>query len=166
MNVVVIDGDCSYPATSGKRLRTLHLMLQLAPRHRITYIGRCAPGSVEEREAPAFLRDHGVEPILVPHPVPKKSGLAFYGRLAKNLLSPSPYSVASHQSAEMAAVINRYARSHDVDLWQFEWTGYLPMLDRSIQAPRLVIAHNVDTLIWQRYYENETRPLQRWYLKQ
>ena len=49
MHVVIIDGDVSYPATSGKRLRTLNLMLQAAKRHRITYIGRCAPDSEEAR---------------------------------------------------------------------------------------------------------------------
>ena len=42
MKVVIVDGDVSYPATSGKRLRTLNLMLRLADRHQITYLGRCA----------------------------------------------------------------------------------------------------------------------------
>src|SRR4051794_1882366 len=98
MRVAIVDGDVSYPATSGKRLRTLNLMLRLANRHQIIYIGRCAPGSEEERTAPDYLRSHGIEPILVADPVPKKSGLAFYGRLARNLLSSLPYSVTSHQS--------------------------------------------------------------------
>ena len=38
MNVVVIDAAVSYPPTSGKRLRTLNLMLPPARRHRITYL--------------------------------------------------------------------------------------------------------------------------------
>src|SRR5450432_4257601 len=81
MHVVIVDGDVSYPATSGKRLRTLNLMLQVAKRHRITYVGRCAADSGEARVAPAFLRDHNIEPILVPHPVPHKAGASFYLRL-------------------------------------------------------------------------------------
>src|SRR5262249_52472905 len=28
----------------------------------------------------------------------------------------------------------------------------------------LVIAHNVESLIWQRYHETETNPLKRWYI--
>ncbi len=165
MHVAIVDGDVSYPATSGKRLRTLNLLLPLAQRHQLTYIGRCAPGSVEMREAPTFLRDHGIEPILVPDPVARKSGLGFYARLAGNLFSSEPYSVASHQSPAMAQAVADFARIHSVDLWQFEWSAYLPTLERRVQAPRLLIAHNVDALIWQRYYENEARPLQRWYLK-
>ena len=90
MHVVIIDGDVSYPATSGKRLRTLNLMLKAAGRHRITYVGRCAAESEEARVAPAFLRAHGIEPILVLDPVPHKSGPSFYARLFANLFSARP----------------------------------------------------------------------------
>src|ERR1022692_1541868 len=125
MHVVIIDGDVSYPATSGKRLRTLNLMLHVAKRHRITYIGRCAADSEEARIAPPFLREHGITPILVDDPVPHKSGLAFYARLFMNLFSPLPYSVTSHQSVPMEQAIAEVARKERVDLWQLEWTAYL-----------------------------------------
>src|SRR5437763_12549459 len=127
MHVVIIDGDVSYPATSGKRLRTLNLMLKAARRHRITYVGRCAAASEEARLAPAFLRDHGIEPILVHDPVPQKSGLAFYARLAGNLLSSRPYSVTSHQSEPMRQAIRTFAAKQTVDVWQLEWTAYLDL---------------------------------------
>jgi glycosyltransferase involved in cell wall biosynthesis len=165
MRVVIVDGDVSYPATSGKRLRTLHLMLRLADRHRITYVGRCAPGSVEDHEAPGFLRDHGIEPVLVHDPIAKKSGPLFYTRLARNLVARLPYSVASHQSAAMTRALTDIGRRQDVDLWQFEWSAYLGMLDPALGGRRLVIAHNVDTLIWQRYWQTERRPLKRWFLR-
>src|SRR6266705_7150808 len=105
MHVVIVDGDVSYPATSGKRLRTLNLMLQVAQRHRITYVGRCAADSEEARIAPAFLREHNIEPILVPHPVLQKAGSAFYVRLFANLFSAWPYSVTSHYSEPMRRVV-------------------------------------------------------------
>jgi glycosyltransferase involved in cell wall biosynthesis len=167
MKVVIVDGDVSYPATSGKRLRTLHLMLRAARRHQITYIGRCAEGSEEDRTAPDFLRQHGIEPILVYHPVPQKSGVGFYARLvASSLLSPRPYSVASHYSALMRRVLTGYAAQNSPEIWQFEWAPYLDMLDSAIPGPRVVIAHNVDTLIWRRYYETARGILWRTFLKQ
>jgi polysaccharide biosynthesis protein PslH len=155
MHVAIIDGDVSYPATSGKRLRTLNLMLQVAKRHRITYVGRCAADSEEARVAPAFLRERGIEPILVPHPVARKSGPAFAARLAANLFSAHPYSVTSHQSEPMRRAITELASDKSVDVWQLEWSAYLPMIDAKITGPRVLIAHNVDTLIWQRYYDTE-----------
>jgi glycosyltransferase involved in cell wall biosynthesis len=165
MHVVIVDGDVSYPATSGKRLRTLNLMLKAARRHRITYVGRCAADSEEARTAPAFLRSHGIEPVLVHHPVPSKTGLAFHARLLANLLSSWPYSVTSHQSEPMRRALTDLARRDKVDLWQFEWTGYLPMVEASLPGARVVIAHNVDTLIWQRYFETEKGFLRRAFLK-
>jgi polysaccharide biosynthesis protein PslH len=165
MHVVIIDGDVSYPATSGKRLRTLNLMLQVAKRHRITYVGRCAADSEEARVAPAFLRDQGIEPILVPHPVPHKTGSAFYLRLLANLFSGRPYSVTSHRSEPMRRAVAEVASKNTVDVWQVEWAPYLTTIDESLPGPRVVIAHNVDTLIWQRYYENEPSFLKRAFLK-
>ncbi|MCI0685073.1 MAG: glycosyltransferase family 4 protein [Gemmataceae bacterium] len=165
MRVVIVDSDVSYPATSGKRLRTLNLMLRLADRHQIIYVGRCAPGSVEDRQAPAFLRDHGIEPILVHDPVARKSGPRFYVRLAYNLLSAMPYSVASHRSAAMTRVLSELAGRRQVDLWQFEWMSYLRMLAPDVAGPRLVVAHNVETLIWERFCRNERNPLKRWFLR-
>jgi len=165
MHVAIIDGDVSYPANSGKRLRTLNLMLQVARRHRITYVGRCAVDSEEWRAAPAFLREHRIEPILVPDPVPQKSGLAFYARLFANLFSSQPYSVTSHYSEPMRQAISEFAKQDRVDLWQLEWAPYLAMVDAALPGPRVVIAHNVDTLIWQRYYENELSFFKRAFLK-
>lgn len=165
MHVAIIDGDVSYPATSGKRLRTLNLMLQVAKRHRITYIGRCAADSGEARLAPAFLREHGISTVLVHHPVPQKSGLAFYGRLFANLFAAQPYSVTSHASAPMREAATSLANSGKIDVWQFEWAPYQETLASNLPGARVVIAHNVDTLIWQRYYENETNILKKAFLK-
>lgn len=165
MHVVIVDGDVSYPATSGKRLRTLNLLLPLARRHRLTYIGRAAAHSAETKQAIAFLEDHSIHTLLVDHPLPRKSGLLFPARLAANLLSPLPYSVASHQSARMRDTVNAYAARHKVDVWQFEWTGYVDTLDDPL-ANKVVIAHNVDSLIWQRYAAAERNPLKRLYIQQ
>jgi len=165
MKVVIVDGDVSYPANSGKRLRTLNLMLQVAKRHRITYIGRCAAESEEARVAPAFLREHNISPILVHHPVPRKAGLAFAGRLFANLFSAQPYSVASHQSERIHEAVSTIAKLEPIDVWQFEWAPYLSALDPALPGARVVIAHNVDTLIWQRYYENEANILKKAFLK-
>lgn len=165
MRVVIVDSDVSFPATSGKRLRTLNLMQRLADRHQITYVGRCAAGSVEDLQAPEFLRDHGIEPILVHDPVAKKTGWTFYARLAANLFSAEPYSVGSHRSVAMERALAEIAAKHSTDLWQFEWISCLHMLADNVYGPRVLVAHNVETLIWERYWKNERNFLKRLYLR-
>ncbi len=161
MNVVVLDGDVSYPPTSGKRLRTLNLILPLAKRHRIVYLGRLTGDREDDPDARAFFQDHGIEPVFVHHPLAKKSGPKFYARLAVNLFDSRPYSVASHLSPALKAAANRMASERPIDLWQLEWPMFLPLVARRAGVPRVVVAHNVESLIWKRYVETATNPLKK-----
>jgi glycosyltransferase involved in cell wall biosynthesis len=164
LHVAVVDEELPYPMTSGKRLRTLNLLLRLAGRHRVTYLCHRNADAAEARLAATFLRDHGITPVVVDRAVPPRRGPAFYARLAANLLSPLPYSVASHTSRALRQALREHAATHPVDLWQCEWTPYAEVL-RGLSAPQLVIAHNVESLIWQRYHDTETNPLKRWYIR-
>lgn len=164
MDVTIVDGDVPYPANSGKRLRSLNLALPLAARHRLTYIARC--NSKAEGEAAAdFLRGKGIEPVMVEAPLAPKSGAGFYGRLAGNMLSPAPYSVQSHRLEAMRAAVRAHAARRPVDLWQVEWFGYLYCVE-GLGATTVLSAHNIESLIWQRYAETEANGLKRTYVRE
>src|SRR5439155_17493497 len=77
---------------------------------------------------------------------------------------PLPYSVATHASPELSQTVHDYASRHSVDLWHCEWTPYAQTM-RALPGVRwLVMAHNVESLIWQRLAETERNPLKRWYI--
>lgn len=164
LRVVMVDEELPYPPTSGKRIRTLNLTLRLARRHRLTYVCHRNADADEARQAADFFAEHGIETIVVDRAVPAKSGPRFYLRLAANLLSPLPYSVASHKSRALRQALAELARTRRVDVWHCEWTPYAEMLDGIVAARRLVMTHNVESVIWQRYHETETHPLRRWYI--
>ena len=165
MRVVVVDEELPYPANSGKRIRTLNLTLPLARRHQITYLAHPSAEAGETEQAAALLRSHGIEVVLADRRLPGKKGLAFLGRLLLNLLSPLPYSVQWHNSAALRRAIRRHAAAHAVDLWHCEWTPYAASV-AAAGGPWLVMAHNVESLIWQRYAETERQPWKRWYIRQ
>lgn len=164
LRVVLIDEELPYPPVSGKRIRTLNLTLRLARRHRLTYLCHRNADAAEAEAARAYFERHGIETVVVERAVPKKAGLGFYARLGLNLLSPLPYSVASHDSKPLRRAIRDIAARGDVDLWHCEWTPYAHALRCLPGARRLVMAHNVESLIWQRYFETERHPLRRWYI--
>jgi glycosyltransferase involved in cell wall biosynthesis len=164
LHVAVVDEELPYPPTSGKRIRTLNLLLRLADRHRISYLCHRNADPAEAERAAEFFRDHGIETVVVDRVVPPKSGPLFYARLAANLLSPLPYSVATHTSRALRQAVQDFAARHTVDLWQCEWTPYAEVLRGLPGLRRLIIAHNVESTIWQRYHETETNPLKRWYV--
>lgn len=163
LHVVMVDEELPYPPTSGKRIRTLNLTLRLAHRHRLTYLCHRNANAIESEEAERFFAQHGIQTVVVERAVPPKSGLSFYARLAANLLSPLPYTVASHDSDALRRALREHAATRPVDLWHCEWTPYLHAL-QSVSGKRVVVAHNVESVIWQRYAETETNPLRRWYI--
>lgn len=166
LRVVMVDEELPYPPTSGKRIRTLNLTLRLARRHRLTYLCHRNADAEEARQAAAFFADHGIETRVVERTVPPKSGPRFYLRLAANLLSPLPYSVALHNSRALRHALAEIARTQRVDVWHCEWTPYAEMLRGIVAERRVVMAHNVESIIWQRYHETENNPLRRWYIAQ
>src|SRR5262249_11954663 len=149
---------------SGKRIRTLNLLQRLARRHRITYLCHRNADADEAQRAALFFQTQGIETVVVERTVPPKAGPGFYARLAAHPRSPLPYSVASHTSRELRRAIEDHAARNAVDLWQCEWTPYAELLRGLPEVRWLVIAHNVESLIWQRYHETETNPLKRWYI--
>jgi polysaccharide biosynthesis protein PslH len=164
LRIVLVDEELPYPANSGKRIRTLNLMTRLARKHYITYICHRNADPAEAKQAAEYLGDHGIAAIVVDRVVPPKSGVGFYARLGLNLLSPLPYSVASHTSRQILRAVQQYQARHSVDLWQCEWTPYAAML-RSVTGPRIVHTQNVEAAIWRRYFETESNGPRRWYIK-
>ena len=170
LNVVVLDEELPFPLTSGKRIRTFNLLARLAERHRITIICHQNPDQEESVAAEAAFSKLGIETVVVAREIPSKSGPAFYARLAGNLLSPLPYSVATHASPALIQAVKEHAQENQVDLWHCEWTPYAEVLNDALgeeltAARWTVMAHNVESLIWQRYGETESNPMKRWYIK-
>ena len=165
LRVVVVDEEFPYPANSGKRLRTLNLLKRLAPFFDITYIAHRNSDDAELSAAKQYLNSLGIRTIEVARKVPCKNGVTFYYRLLANLLSPLPYSVQTHASAEMSREITRLQKSGAVRLWHCEWTPYAQLFRDVALNPLVIAAHNVESMIWSRYAETEKRTITRWYIR-
>ncbi len=166
LHVAIVNEEIPFPPTSGGRIRPHNLLRRLAGRHRITYLCHRHADPAEGQAAIDWARSLGVETVVVDRPLPGKSGLGFYARLAANLFSTQPYSVATHNSRALRATLAHFAAHHPVDLWQCDWAPYFAPLSAVPAARAIVMAANVESQIWQRYWENETHPLKRWYIKQ
>jgi glycosyltransferase involved in cell wall biosynthesis len=171
LHVAVLDEELPFPLTSGKRIRTYNLLARLAARHKVTILCHKNPDRDESLAAEDAFHRLGIKTVVVDRAVPPKAGPAFYARLAGNLLSHLPYSVATHASVELAEAGRSFAAENAVDVWHCEWTPYAQVL-RDALGPRLrasrwsVMAHNVESLIWRRYTEAADNPVKRWYIRQ
>ena len=164
MKVVIVNEGLGYPPKGGNWLRTLNLMLPLARRHEITYVCRGARDDRAEEVARSFYDANGIRLRICGEPHGDKKGISFYAGVAANLASPLPYSIASHRSQAVRNEIRRLADSENIDLFQFEALGYADALVGT-RARTIVTAHNVESLIWERLYQNERHPLKRWFIR-
>jgi glycosyltransferase involved in cell wall biosynthesis len=162
MKVLVIDEEIPFPMNSGKRLRTLNLLKPLAKRHEITFLCRYH----EDTDKPDIqaMEQCGIRTRVVPHPIRKKAGLKFYSALLANLASKAPYSVTSHYSKQMMEATAQILAERPYDLIHCEWTPYAVNLKSFLSGPSVVVAHNVESLIWQRYFEVESNLLKKAYI--
>ncbi|HKA06927.1 MAG TPA: glycosyltransferase, partial [Gemmataceae bacterium] len=164
LHVAVLDEEFPYPLTSGKRIRSFQLITRLAKSHRVTYVAHRNSDPEEVQTAAEALREHDIFPLVVGYQPPPKAGMGFYARLLRNVFSPLPYSVATHTSRAMQQAMDRLIADDPPDLWHCEWTPYAHAM-RGRPDRWTVMAHNVESVIWQRYAEAETNPLKRWFLR-
>lgn len=164
MKVAIVNETLPYPPTAGNRIRTLNLMCRLASRHELSYICRAAETPEETHLAVSYLEARGIRTVIADDAPRRRAGASLYTAAAANCLSARPYAVTSHNSRKLRNTIARMAARGEADLWQFEWLAYADAL-AGTGARTLVMAHNVESLIWERYYQNESSPLKKRYLK-
>jgi polysaccharide biosynthesis protein PslH len=160
MKVLVLDEEFPFPTNTGKRTRSFNLYRRLAREFRICYIGYGKRNS----GAATALRAEGIETVEVSSTVQPKRGPVFYLRLLANLLSPLPYIVTSHRSRLYQDAVTAAFMRFEPDLVLCEWTPYTIYARGLPSVKKMVSAHNVEADIWQRYHENETDSLRRWYI--
>ncbi len=166
MRVVILDEELPFPLNSGKRIRTGNLVARLARRHEIEYV--CyPPDDFRLRDAAkAHFEQLGVAVRYIDDRLPPNRGPAFAARLLRNLASPRPYSVQKHVRGRLLRLVSRIAEENPPDLWHCEWTPYAAACAGRVSQPWVLMAHNVESLIWRRFYENAKNPLKRRFLRQ
>ncbi len=160
MKILIIDEEFPFPLNTGKRIRTFHLTKFLARSHDVSYL---AYGSFGQKDFESALENkiglYAVEP-----PFRGKSGLRFYLKLIANLASPLPYIVTSHYSIEFEDRLQEIVNKGEFDVVICEWTPYSIFLKDLDSVKKIIVAHNIESDIWNRYQAEERNLFRRWYI--
>ena len=160
MRVCWIKAGGFVPLDFGGRIRSFHMLKELARRHSVTvltFYPQVAGDDPHAALAPLF-----EELVLVPLPLPKKRSVSEYLDYARLLSAPHAYSMQKYYRPELRrAVTGLFSRkSFDAIICDFIYPA--GVLDWSpAGTPVLLFTHNVEAEIWERQYRVSSNPIRK-----
>jgi sugar transferase (PEP-CTERM/EpsH1 system associated) len=151
MNILWLNANLLLPLDKGGKLRTWHLMRELARHHKITYISFADPGRPPELDR--GMRDVCAELETVERRDAEKGTWRFYAGAAARLLDPLPYAVAKYRSPEFAGRVRDALASRRFDLVVCDFLVPFVNMPARLPCPAVLFTHNVEAEIWRRHAE-------------
>jgi len=143
MKILFIAPRVPIPADTGGKIRTLHLINQIAKNHLLDLV--CFSFDEEDQRYVKALRDRGINVTLVKALEPnliKKIGLV--------LLSSRPYSVEKYYSRKMVETVREIVGKNSYDIIHIDHIHMTHYTDCFNGQPLLLDEHNVEYKILER----------------
>lgn len=160
MRVLFLTGDVPYPIDTGARIRTFNLIKHTQRRAEVTLLTMAQDSSYAERRA--VMKEHCTEVLYVQRPVISKIDLA--KGLVKSLWSPRPFIVDKHYFEPYVRKVEELCRSGQFDLVHCDNISLAHAVPADSPIPTVLTEHNMEAVIWERYYEEEKNPLKKKYI--
>ncbi|NOT22632.1 MAG: glycosyltransferase [Nitrospiraceae bacterium] len=162
MRILWLKTELLHPVDKGGKIRTYQMLKEMKRQHHLTYL--TLDEAPEDRASHEQAHEYCHELICVPHRTEDKFTARFYGELALNFVSPLPYFIQKYRSAAMARMLKSVLREQKPDLLVCDFLHPSVNLPDAMPCPSLLFQHNVEAMIWQRHYEEQTNPLKKAYL--
>jgi len=147
-----------WPLNMGGRLRSFHIIAELARRHRVTVLTTHGPADDPDGLAAAL---KGCERVVsIPFTIPKSGTPAFAAALARSWLSRYPVDLWKCQVPALQAQV-RQALAAGVDVCVADFLVAAANVPPAGTVPTILFEHNVEYMIWKRLHEVEKRPWRR-----
>lgn len=152
MKILWLNCGLLLPLDKGGKLRTWHLMRQLARRHAITYLSFTDPQTRNEQRTGMAAVCRRLE--TVPRREPPKRSARFYLDAAKYLLHPLPYAVAKYESRPFRERLEELLRTSSFDVLVCDFLFPAVNVPARLPCRSVIFTHNVESEIWRRHAEN------------
>ena len=153
-----------WPLESGKKIRTFNLMVRLAKKHQILYMGYAT--LPQESEKVSALENHGIRVIPVKDCRTKRRSCRFYLEVFTNIFSKEPFSTFYHIKPQFSEKLMHIIKNEHPNLVHCEWSNLAPFLKYIRNVPAVISAHNIESVIWKRLARNTSNPLLRFIARQ
>jgi sugar transferase (PEP-CTERM/EpsH1 system associated) len=151
-----------WPPTSGGRLRSFHIVTELARHHRVILLTTHGPS---ENPDELHSRLQGCALIdSMPYGIPKTRSARFAVTLLRSWMSPLPVDVSKFRLLTLSRQVRQLVEAGAVDVCVADFLSATPNVPFDSPVPAIFFAHNVEHQIWKRLAERERRPWVRAFL--
>lgn len=161
MRLLWMKSDYVVPPDTGGKIRTFNLMRELNSLCEVTYL------SFKDRDTLNDEPEMGgcaTDVVTVYQPEEKKEGLGFYGRVLRGMASQLPYIVQKYRSPKIVNHQRDFVRATgEPTVVLCDFLEMAENVDWNLPGPKVLFQHNVESMIWDRYFRNETNLLKKAY---
>ena len=144
-----------WPLNTGGRLRSFHIVRELARRHRVTVLTTHGPEDDAEGLARNLPEDSEV--VSFPYAAPKQGSARFVTALLRSWASPLPVDLWRWRVPPLQREVRRLIDDRKIDLCVADFLAAVPNVPRDASVPVVYFSHNVEHMIWQRLSRIEPR---------
>lgn len=152
-----------WPANTGGRIRSFHIISELSRRHRVTVLTTHTPGENCEELRKQLSGCERVESY--PAVPPKVNSAGFVMALVRSWFSRLPVDLWKSQVPALREEVSGLLERGEFDVCIADFLVAVPNVPLRSNVPIVYFSHNVEYMIWKRLCENETSLLRRMLLK-
>src|SRR4051812_47467840 len=155
MRVLWVTMGGLWPLNTGGRLRSFHMVSELARTHQVVLV--TTEGPHNDADGLAANMPDCERIAFVPYTAPRRGSWRFMRALVRSWFSPLPVDLSKWRAKPMQRLIRSLLNGGGFDVVVADFLVAVPNVPRDRGVPVLFFAHNVEHVIWQRLRDVEAR---------
>jgi polysaccharide biosynthesis protein PslH len=156
MKILWVKAGGLVPPELGGRIRSYHILRELAKRHRVTLFTFYA---TQTNDPHGELNQLFERVFYWPLPIATSRGLSELVSFVRHSIRPWPHSVAKYCRPEVARAMRQLLAENTYDVLVCDFAIAAGVIPWDAPTPKVLFTHNVEALIWQRHYRVSHNPL-------
>jgi len=144
------------PLDSGGKIRSYHILRELARNHQVTYFGFHAQ---QENATHRELEHIFQQVVCCPLSLPVAKSRAELLQYGLSIFSLDPYAIRKYCRPHVIKELRSLAASGGFDVIVCDFLVAAGAIPWDLPIPKVLFTHNVEALIWKRHYEVASNPL-------
>ncbi len=158
MKILWIKAGPIYPLDTGDKIRTWSILKELGKKNDVTVFSFFSAHLGGSQDGAGR---HVSRLIAMPVDMPEKYSLQYYVNYLRKLPSTVPYVVRQHELQAVQELVRIMLQNAGFDTVVCDFIFPCLNLPDRVPCPKVLFAHNAETMIWQRHFRVARNPLRR-----